>query len=550
MPPLSRTTHRLLRSVNGKPHASADDHEEHYGTQSESSKENGRGMAEDIMADPISSADERPEPAQASQPSPSKPEARMRKPVVNIHAPQSARKKQRSTTVRVPAQGTFEKGRAKKEIFNSPSSSQSSTGRKAAEENSDDFPFGFEHAGPKRQRTKRSNNIFTKPIAPPLPANSKPKTYGSRTSRGKPAPPSRQPMTQPSKRKSYGASRPAPSPSPPPPPEHSDDESDVDMVPLEVPETKKTEAVKKLFQESKTTKSTLSETGSLPKEPRRTLEKLASYRTPQPSQATASQATPIVSLKPLPSGNSTPRSTLSSADPINLQETVQDLEQYLADLPPEFSDSNCPLCNEPVSQDHYWSFFKGVQHTLRNQQIFCREHKYRTALKEYRAKGYPEIDWGELPGRVDKCKGFLVGVLRGQTESAYRVMHKERIERGEHRVSRRKLLKGEVPVLDGTGYYGARGARALMEIITDLLADEIREVVEMDQVVAAAGFASFVQSVLVPECTVRLVMQDLDVGELVAKGVVEESGELGCLVHEEVEDELVLLSESEEEEEG
>ena len=67
--------------------------------------------------------------------------------------------------------------------------------------------------------------------------------------------------------------------------------------------------------------------------------------------------------------------------------------------------------------------------------------------------------------------------------------------------------------------------------------------------VQTSGPAAFVQAVMVPEVAVRLIMQDLSCDWDTAEEVRERTFEMGVLLHEEVEDE-VLVGEEDEEEEG
>ncbi|KAF2647896.1 hypothetical protein K491DRAFT_578932, partial [Lophiostoma macrostomum CBS 122681] len=195
----------------------------------------------------------------------------------------------------------------------------------------------------------------------------------------------------------------------------------------------------------------------------------------------------------------------------------------------------CPLCETPVSQSLYWSWWKGKKMSVHQRSLFCHEHRKRTAQAEYTKRGYPSIDWAALPQRIETHHPRLIDVLRNETgsrKSTFREAHRQRMLAGD-RTTVRALLQRDELLESKTGYYGPRGRRAFMEIITLQLADVIREAVERDEVVSWGGMASFVQSVLVPEVAVQLVMQDLGVGERVAVEVLRESREVGALVNEE-----------------
>jgi hypothetical protein len=221
----------------------------------------------------------------------------------------------------------------------------------------------------------------------------------------------------------------------------------------------------------------------------------------------------------------------------------------MVDLPEEAPEvtNKCPLCEEPVKESHYLDFWIGKKKTVFYQTLFCKEHKRRKALKEYRDKGYPEIDWEDLPSRIRDYHPRLKAVLRNEKPSEYRQKHAQRLADRDARAVRIQL-DSDAAYESTTGYYGSRGKRAMMEAITSQLGPVISECAERDRVVAFNGFATFVQSVLVPELTVWMIMDDKDFSEKKAREVVQESGALGEVVNEEVEDRVAFV-ESEDESE-
>jgi len=272
------------------------------------------------------------------------------------------------------------------------------------------------------------------------------------------------------------------------------------------------------------------------------LEQLADYRrdqTPSTSQPTRSGNTSHLNLDPNVSSTSSPLSSPSSA---HHADAIQDVENYMGDLEeetPEATDK-CPLCEEPVEKSHYFDFWIGKKKTVSYQTKFCKEHKRRKANKEYQEKGYPEIDWDEFPSKIRDYHPQLKAVLRNEKPSEYRDKHAQRLADKDARAVR-KQLNSDAAYESTTGYFGSRGKRAMMEGIASQLGLVIAECVERDPVVAFNGFATFIQSVLVPELTVWMVMDDKGVSEKKAKEVVRESGALGEVVNEEVEDTVAFL---------
>ena len=279
------------------------------------------------------------------------------------------------------------------------------------------------------------------------------------------------------------------------------------------------------------------------------LEQLADYRrdqTPSTSQPTGSGNTFNPNLDPNVSDTSSPLSSPSSA---HHADAIKDVENYMGDLQeetPEATDK-CPLCEEPVEKSHYFDFWIGKKKTVFYQTMFCKDHKRRKANKEYKDKGYPEIDWDDFPSKIRDYHPQLKAVLRNEKPSEYRDKHAQRLADKDARAVR-KQLNSDAAYESTTGYFGSRGKRAMMEGIASQLGPVIKECVERDPVVAFNGFATFIQSVLVPELTIWMTMDDKGVSEKKAKELVQESGALGEVVNEEVEDTVTVL-ESEDESE-
>lgn len=257
------------------------------------------------------------------------------------------------------------------------------------------------------------------------------------------------------------------------------------------------------------------------------------------------------------------------------QEDLDTVSTYIRQLPPSFSeDTSCPLCHAPVSQDTYWSFWRNLAHTVKNQTRFCHSHRAATAHADYLAEGFPPIDWTLLPSRIKKHRMALYTILAGDSSSSsssppnpYRERYTPLALTGKAAAlpltistststsSSRTSPSRAHPALalDDTsiypGYYGPRGRRLIAESVMQLLSTEIKR--STDPVVQTSGPASFVQAVLVPEVAVRLIMEDVGVGRDEAEEVRERTFEMGCLLHEEVEDEVeVGEGEDEYEEEG
>lgn len=232
MPQLLRVAPKLLSFVNGKPHATANDHEEKYRASEtlhtqllaeESSDERYRQEQtktnivmkshwesesgeddENIYGSPVSSGDEAPPPVKKTSPPPpppaaiSKPSKSARTNTLDVSRPPAKRKSVRPKPPRVPAGGAFiksqeekrksygvQEGAEVKENAGRGSSSQPVVGKRSVEPEDDRplFADRFENSGPKKPRTAPyTPNLFVAPRGSAGIGNKS--MYGTATSRG------------------------------------------------------------------------------------------------------------------------------------------------------------------------------------------------------------------------------------------------------------------------------------------------------------------------------------------------------------------------------
>ncbi|KAL3961784.1 hypothetical protein ACCO45_003307 [Purpureocillium lilacinum] len=182
--------------------------------------------------------------------------------------------------------------------------------------------------------------------------------------------------------------------------------------------------------------------------------------------------------------------------------------------------TTCPWCGEPVDKAALNDFSKGKRMNVRQQTKFCQKHRKQTALETWQAKGYPDVQWHDLTERFAKHRGHLLGIVNGNA-SHYRSILADRIASGQARSLRKEDNLNP-------GYYGPRGSTSCATI-SDLLKTRAVD----DRVIAGRGSAAFIQAVLVAELAVRLVEDDMGVGEEEARRIMEESKTIGELVHEE-----------------
>ncbi|KAK3942173.1 RTC4-like domain-containing protein [Diplogelasinospora grovesii] len=202
---------------------------------------------------------------------------------------------------------------------------------------------------------------------------------------------------------------------------------------------------------------------------------------------------------------------------------------------PSFEGAVCPVCNEAVDKDLFEDFKdKHPRMTFDQRQEFCHVHKKDSARQTWRDRGYPDIDWHGLESRIKKQHGFVRSLLEGG-KSHYGDKFSEKVKTGKERT----LLKSRDNLTPG--YYGVRGLRAMSEILIREFASLLRERALKDRLVSARGHTAYVQFVLVPELTVQLIMEDMDVGEQEARSILEESKSVGELLNDEVADVVVNI---------
>ncbi|KAM0341016.1 hypothetical protein ACHAPU_010248 [Fusarium lateritium] len=216
---------------------------------------------------------------------------------------------------------------------------------------------------------------------------------------------------------------------------------------------------------------------------------------------------------------------LSDLDQLSAIESDNDV---LLEDEENFQDktAQCPWCGELVPEQALKEFSKGKRLNVQMQTRFCAKHKKETAMETWRERGYPHIDWNRLEGRLDDHRAFLTRIVDGK-KSFFRDILAEKVETGQAR-----SLKKEGNL--NPGYYGPRGCKLMCDYLVEEFGESLKEKATKDRVISGRGSAAFIQSVLVAELAVQLIMEDMDVSTTEARGIMEESKTLGELIHEEV----------------
>ncbi|KAK0747897.1 RTC4-like domain-containing protein [Apiosordaria backusii] len=210
-------------------------------------------------------------------------------------------------------------------------------------------------------------------------------------------------------------------------------------------------------------------------------------------------------------------------------------------LPALLKPAVCPLCKEEVDRDLLTEFQDANPlPTVQLMQKFCLKHRKRSAREVWVEKGYPDIKWRKLDHRIAKLYPFISSILQGKTPSFYAAQFRNKIKGGQNKT----LLLSDENLTPG--YYGIRGLRQMSENLIEEFSSVLRKRALEDGLISARGHTAYLQGVLVPELATRLVMEDMEVGEEEARGILGESSWVGELVNDEIAD-VVFESDSEEE---
>ena len=208
----------------------------------------------------------------------------------------------------------------------------------------------------------------------------------------------------------------------------------------------------------------------------------------------------------------------------------------------------CPVCRRQVERSILNDEYANVPKlAIRKQQDFCHQHRLAEAQVVWRERNYPNINWIELentrvPGQIPHLKK----VLQRKIPSYYLQRLDEHVTAfAKNRKAIKLYLQEGVFDVAKSGYYGSKGTAIMANTISQLLAKDFRSC-QGDAAIKAAGLGNYIAAVLVPELTMRLVMDDMNTrSQDRARQITDESNDVGALVnadddHVELEDDIDL----------
>ncbi|RAH83576.1 hypothetical protein BO86DRAFT_408528 [Aspergillus japonicus CBS 114.51] len=199
----------------------------------------------------------------------------------------------------------------------------------------------------------------------------------------------------------------------------------------------------------------------------------------------------------------------------------------------------CPWCKEPVPQELLERFQAQPQQRMREQRRFCESHKSTAGEREWQEKGYPTIDWDLFEDRIKPHLEGLDRVLEPGSSSFYRNILDTKLKAGEAKNFKLDLRSDGLEDIS-CGYYGTRGSSIMLECIMARYARKLRRLGPQDQIINTAGVAGYAQAVLVPELAMRLVKEDMKVGDERARQILRDSMELGETVNPALNDKITV----------
>lgn len=227
-------------------------------------------------------------------------------------------------------------------------------------------------------------------------------------------------------------------------------------------------------------------------------------------------------------------SSLSSADSMFILEHQAEL---LDVFEPTEVGVCCPVCQKPVKDSMSLLVPDDLRSlSFKQQQNFCTQHQVIDAEELWHQRGYPHINWREVEKtRIPDQLPVLKKIINRQKPSFYLDELERRIKaaKGNRKTIRQYLNQGVVDVAK-QGYYGPKGARIMVTAITQSLTDTLKEALQSDSVLRAAGVGGYLSAVLVPELTLQLVMEDMKLGagnEDRGRRILEESTNVGDLLN-------------------
>lgn len=122
----------------------------------------------------------------------------------------------------------------------------------------------------------------------------------------------------------------------------------------------------------------------------------------------------------------------------------------------------CETCHQRVDkllkEEYDDDYVKGKSWNIQWQERFCEWHRTQTAKQEWEKRGYPEIKWTDLEHRMRRHDDSVLSVLRNQAKSRHRDDYGAKVKA-------KSMSSGfkDTAIKPGAtvGYYGPKGEKAM-----------------------------------------------------------------------------------------
>ncbi|KAK5092092.1 hypothetical protein LTR70_005057 [Exophiala xenobiotica] len=206
----------------------------------------------------------------------------------------------------------------------------------------------------------------------------------------------------------------------------------------------------------------------------------------------------------------------------------------------------CPVCKR-TSLKSSANFTTSTLRVLplSKQQKFCYDHRIQDAKGKWAENGYPDIDFDTLSSAstLQKHLKALPSIVQRKKISHYLTALDDAISaaKGNQTTIERYFNLTAITTIHN-GYYGPRGAKIISQAISEDadVAKVLKKAIKSDKSFRLAGIGRAIDCVLLPEILVRLVMEDMSLGqgrggragkaEEEARKVLEESVDVGLML--------------------
>jgi len=206
----------------------------------------------------------------------------------------------------------------------------------------------------------------------------------------------------------------------------------------------------------------------------------------------------------------------------------------------------CPVCKRTLLKSST-SLSKSTLRALplSKQQKFCYDHRMQDAKRKWAANGYPEINFDTLglSSTLQKHIRTLPSVIQRKKTSQYLIALDDAVSaaKGNQTIIERYFNLTAITTIHN-GYYGPRGAKVVSAAIAEDadVAKALNKAIKSDKSFRLAGIGRAIDCVLLPEILVRLVIEDMSLGqgrggrsgkaEEEARKVLEESVDVGLML--------------------